>query len=69
MNFIAPIHTDRADGDFIGGLLSNDRHDAAEEFKGNTRVFTVSQLGLAKPNPHPLVKIVFTKKKAPSSVK
>jgi hypothetical protein len=35
-----------------------------EEFKGDTRVFTFYQLGLAKPNPHPLVKIVFTKRKA-----
>ncbi len=34
-----------------------------EEFKGDTRVFTFYQLGLAKPNPHPLVKIVFTKRK------
>jgi hypothetical protein len=34
-----------------------------EEFKGDTRVFTFFQLGLAKPNPHPLVKIVFTKRK------
>ena len=33
-----------------------------EEFKGDTRVFTFYQLGLAKPNPHPLVKIVFTKR-------
>ena len=31
-----------------------------EEFKGDTRVFTFYQLGLAKPNPHPMVKIVFT---------
>jgi hypothetical protein len=35
-----------------------------EEFKGNLRVQTFYQLGLAKPNPHPLVKIVFTKRKA-----
>lgn len=35
-----------------------------EEFKGDTRVFAFYQLGLAKPNPHPLVKIVFTKRKA-----
>lgn len=34
-----------------------------EEFKGDMRVFTFYQLGLAKPNPHPLVKIVFTKRK------
>lgn len=34
-----------------------------EEFKGNVRVVTLYQLGLAKPNPHPLVKIVFTKRR------
>jgi hypothetical protein len=34
-----------------------------EEFKGSTRVLTFYQLGLAKPNPHPLVKIVFTRRK------
>lgn len=33
-----------------------------EEFKGITRVFTVYQLGIVKPNPHPLVKIVFTRR-------
>ncbi|MBX3620744.1 MAG: DUF1579 family protein [Rhizobacter sp.] len=33
-----------------------------EEFKGDTRVFTVYQLGIVKPNPHPLVKIVFTRR-------
>lgn len=33
-----------------------------EEFKGATRVFTVYQLGIVKPNPHPLVKIVFTRR-------
>jgi len=32
-----------------------------EEFKGQERVFTVYQLGLVKPNPHPVLKIVFTK--------
>jgi hypothetical protein len=30
-----------------------------EEFKERERIFTVYQLGMAKPNPHPLVKIVF----------
>ena len=35
-----------------------------EEFKGNVRVVTFYQLGLAKPNPHPLVKILFTRRKA-----
>jgi len=35
-----------------------------EEFKGSVRVLTFYQLGLAKPNPHPLVKIVFTKRKS-----
>ena len=34
-----------------------------EEFKGDTRVFTFYQLGLAKANPHPQVKIVFTKRR------
>lgn len=32
-----------------------------EEFKGNTRVFTVYQLGIVKPVQHVLIKIVFTK--------
>lgn len=35
-----------------------------EEFRGAVRVLTFYQLGLATPNPHPLVKIVFTKRKA-----
>ena len=35
-----------------------------EEFKGDQRVFTFYQLGLVKPNLHPLVKIVFTRQKA-----
>jgi hypothetical protein len=38
-----------------------------EEFKGEngeTRIFTFYQLGIVKPNPHPLVKIVFTRRKA-----
>ena len=35
-----------------------------EEFKGDTRVFTFYQLGMAKPNLHPLVKIVFTRRKS-----
>ncbi len=34
-----------------------------EEFKGDLRVFTFYQLGMATPNPHPLVKIVFKKRK------
>lgn len=34
-----------------------------EEFKGDVRIFTFYQLGIVKPNPHPLVKIVFTKRK------
>lgn len=33
-----------------------------EEFKGSTRVFTVYQLGLAKPREHLLLKILFTKR-------
>ena len=35
-----------------------------EEFKGDTRILTFSQLGMATPNPHPLVKIVFTRRTA-----
>jgi len=34
-----------------------------EEFKGDVRIFTFYQIGLAKPNPHTLLKIVFTKRK------
>jgi hypothetical protein len=34
-----------------------------EEFRGDVRTFTFYQLGIVKPNPHPLVKIVFTKRK------
>lgn len=33
-----------------------------EEFKGDSRTFTVYQLGIVKPNPHPLVRIVFTRR-------
>ena len=40
-----------------------------EEFKGDTRVFTFYQLGLAKPNPHPLVKIVFTRRREAAPAK
>ena len=40
---------------------------ATEEFKGDTRIFTFMQLGMAKANPHPLVKIVFTKRTSESS--
>ena len=32
-----------------------------EEFKSDQRLFTVYQLGLVKPNPHPVLKIVFTR--------
>jgi len=35
-----------------------------EEFKGQTRIFTFYQLGLMKPIPHVLVRIVFTRRKA-----
>ena len=35
-----------------------------EEFKGRVRVFTVFQLGMVQPNPHPQVKIVFTRRDA-----
>lgn len=38
-----------------------------EEFKGDTRIFTVYQLGIAKPNPHPLIKIIFTRRPAVST--
>lgn len=37
-----------------------------EEFKGDTRLFTVYQLGIVKPNPHPLLKITFTRRAAAS---
>lgn len=33
-----------------------------EEFKGDTRIFTFTQLGIVTPNPHPLVRIVFTRR-------
>jgi len=33
-----------------------------EEFKGEVRLFSFYQLGIAKPNPHPLVKITFTRR-------
>jgi hypothetical protein len=33
-----------------------------EEFKGDTRVLTFYQLGMAKPNPHTLIQIVFTRR-------
>lgn len=33
-----------------------------EEFQGAARILTVYQLGIAKPNPHPLVRIVFAKR-------
>lgn len=35
---------------------------AKEEFRGNTRIFTFYQLGMASGSPHLLVKIVFTKR-------
>ncbi len=38
-----------------------------EEFKGDSRVFTVYQLGIVTPNPHPLVKITFTRRSAASA--
>jgi hypothetical protein len=34
-----------------------------EEFKGDTRILTFYQLGLLKPNPHTLIRIVFTRRK------
>jgi hypothetical protein len=34
-----------------------------EEFQGDTRTFTVYQLGIVTPNPHPLVRIVFTRRR------
>jgi hypothetical protein len=33
-----------------------------EEFKGNTRILTFYQLGMATPNPHTLIQIVFTRR-------
>jgi len=33
-----------------------------EEFKGDTRVFTVHQLAMVRPNPYLLLRIVFTKR-------
>lgn len=42
-------------GDFIDYRL-------VEEFRGDTRVFTVYQLGTAKPAPRPVLKIVFTRR-------
>lgn len=35
-----------------------------EEFRGDERVFTFYQLGIVEPDPHPLVKIVFTRRTA-----
>ena len=35
-----------------------------EQFKGDVRILTFYQLGLATPTPHPLVKIIFTRRKA-----
>jgi hypothetical protein len=43
-------------GDFVDYRMT-------EEFRGDTRIFTFYQLGMVKPNLHPLVKIVFTKRK------
>jgi len=40
-----------------------------EEFRGVTRVMTFYQLGLATPNAHPLVRIVFTKRKSGALLK
>ena len=36
-----------------------------EEFRGTTRLFTFYQLGIVRPNAHPLVKIVFTRRAEP----
>jgi hypothetical protein len=33
-----------------------------EEFKGNTRILTFYQLGMATPNPHTLIQIIFTRR-------
>lgn len=33
-----------------------------EEFKGDTRILTFYQLGIAKPTPHTLIQIVFTRR-------
>ena len=52
---LAPLQND-GNGHFVDYRIT-------EEFRGDTRIFTFSQLGLAKPNPHPLVTIVFTKRK------
>jgi len=38
-----------------------------EQFKGDVRILTFYQLGLATPTPHPLVKIVFTRRKTSTS--
>ena len=35
-----------------------------QEFKGDTRILTIYQLGIVQPNPHPLVRIVFTRRAA-----
>jgi hypothetical protein len=35
-----------------------------EEFKGDTRILTFYQLGIAKPVPHTLIQIVFTRRKS-----
>jgi hypothetical protein len=37
-----------------------------EEFKGDTRILTIFQLGLAQPTPHTLIQIVFTRRSAES---
>ncbi len=34
-----------------------------EEFKGDTRIFTVHQLAMVKPNPYQLLRIVFTRRR------
>jgi hypothetical protein len=51
---------DDARGHFVGGRIT-------EEFRRATRTFTFFPLGLATPNPHALVKIVFTKRKVSPS--
>lgn len=54
-----------ATGVQVNRLLANGHfidYRMVEEFKGQVRVFTVYQLGLVKPIPYPLVKIVITKR-------
>lgn len=39
----------------------------SEEFKGESRIFTFYRLGIVKPESHPLVRIVFTRRQAPAA--